>query len=441
MAGSSRARRAGSVTGLLTAAVATFALVAADAQGFSTASSGLAASTSSTAGKHGGMGEHTTLSPGEFRLTMERLLGQHAVLAVWLMRAPADVAAGTEDAGFDAARAELQRDTREIAQAVAAMHGKKAGARFAALWRARASALEAYGTARAAGDEAGVAAAQQELAQTSDRYGSLVAALAGSGDASAGQAAAGLQSRTAPLLAATDAYAAGQYPDAFTRARAAYSALFRQGLAFVTEAAPSRARGSTAGFAGQATDLRSALGELFGEHAALAFDASRAVVSASPAAPATADALNVNTAAVVEAVRAALGPEAATAVSQVWAAHIDALMQFAVAVAGDDDAAQARARAALDQFPARLGAVLAGVAGGGLAARRLVASLRKHDQLLLQQVTAFAAEDYTSSAQLAYRGYDHMFSLARMLADALEGRATAAAPRRGAHTGAGGMSR
>jgi hypothetical protein len=357
------------------------------------------------------------------------------------MRAPADVAAGTEDTGFaDAARAELERDTREIAQEVAAMYGKRAGARFATLWRARTVALEAYGTARAAADEAGAAAARQELARSADQYGSLVAGLARSGNVAARQAAADLQGRTRALLAATDAYAAGQYPDAFTQARAAYSALFRQGLAFVTEATPS-ARGSTVGFAGQATDLRSALGELFGEHAALAFDVSRAVVAESPAAPASADALNVNTAAVVEAVRAALGPEAATAVSPVWAAHIDALMQFAVAVADNDDAAQARARAALDQFPARLGAVLAGVAGSGAAARRLVASLRKHDQLLLQQVTAFAAEDYTSSAQLAYQGYDHMFSLARMLADALEGRATAAAPRRGAHTGAGGMSR
>ena len=123
-----------------------------------------------------------------------------------------------------------------------------------------------------------------------------------------------------------------------------------------------------------------------------------------------------------------------------WAAHIAALMQFAVAVAGDDDAAQSRARAALDQFPARLGAVLARVAGGP-AGRALVTSLQMHDQQLLQQVTAFAAGDYESSAQLASHGYDHMFGVARVLADALESMATAAAPRRGARTGAGGMAR
>jgi hypothetical protein len=140
------------------------------------------------------------------------------------------------------------------------------------------------------------------------------------------------------------------------------------------------------------------------------------------------------------AVQAALGPKAAAAVSQVWAAHIDALMQFAVAVAGDDDTAQGQARAALDQLPARLGLVLAGVTSGA-AARRLLASLQMHDERLLQQVTAFAAADYERSAQLAYRGFDQMFGVAAMLADALESRAAAAAPRRGARTGAGGMAR
>ena len=58
------------------------------------------------------------------------------------------------------------------------------------------------------------------------------------GRSSARQAAADLQARTRPLLAATDAYAAGQYPAASTRARAAYAALFRQGLAFIVETTP-----------------------------------------------------------------------------------------------------------------------------------------------------------------------------------------------------------
>jgi hypothetical protein len=432
----SRARQSFRVIASLIAVAATVALAAVAAPGFSTAASGPTAgrSSASPAAHHHDGAPMGKPSPAEFRLMMERLFGQHAVLAAWLMRAPAEEAAGgAESTGFtDAARAELQRNTRELTQAVAAMHGKAAGAKFATLWRARTKALEGYGVARASADQVGATVAEQELARTANRYGVLVVGLGGDGTA----AMTDLQTRTKPLLAATDAYAAGQYPQAFSQARDAYAQMYRQGLAFAAE---TTANGSTAGIASQATDLRSALGELFGEHAALAFDASRTVVAQSPAGPAAADALNANTADVVEAVRAALGPQTATAVSQVWAAHIDALMQFAVAVASGDDAAQSRARGALDQFPARLGTVLAGVAGD--AAPTLVTSLQQHDEQLLQQVTAFAAEDYPRSAALAYHGYDHMFGVARMLAGALEARSMAAAPRRGAHTGDGGMSR
>jgi len=123
-------------------------------QGFSTASGGLANVTSDSASGHrlgGRPGQ--ALSPREFRLTTERLLGHHAVLAAWLMRAPADVASGSDAEGFaDAGRAELRRNTRELVDAVASVHGAKAGAQFAALWQARLAALEAYGTGRAAAD-------------------------------------------------------------------------------------------------------------------------------------------------------------------------------------------------------------------------------------------------------------------------------------------------
>jgi hypothetical protein len=427
---------------LMAAAASVAVVVVALTPGFSTASSGSTTSLTSdtTTGHRMGGQPGQALSPREFRLTMERLFGQHAVFSVQLIQAPADIAAGSGNNEFAAAaRDALQRNTRELGQAVAAMHGRRAGAQFAALWRRRVAALEEYGTARAVGNAAAATAAQQDMTRTASEYGQLVARLAGAGESSARQAAADLQARTRPLLEATDAHAAGQYPAASTRARAAYAALFRQGLAFTVETTPGHARRLTAESTSQATDLRSALGELFGEHAALAFDTSRAVVSDSPAAPASADALNANTAAIVEAVRAALGPRAAP-FSQAWAAHINALMQFAVAVAGDDDEAQSRARAALDQFPARLGGVFARVAGGPVG-RTLEASLQMHDQQLLQQVTAFAAGDYESSVQLAFRGYDHMFGVARVLADALDGMAKAAAPRRGARTGAGGMAR
>jgi hypothetical protein len=205
-------------------------------------------------------------------------------------------------------------------------------------------------------------------------------------------------------------------------------------------AAVSRTGELPAGFDSPPARLRSALGRLLGEHVELAFDATRAVVSGSPAADAAAGALDQNTQDVVAAMRAALGPADGTTFSSIWADHIDALVRFAVAVADRDDTAQAKARAALDTFPRRLGEVLAGVSHGSVAAQTVVAALHEHDEQLLQQVTAYAARDYATSHDLAYAGYDHMFAIAETLAEALEGGTAATAPRGGAATGGGGTA-
>jgi hypothetical protein len=188
-------------------------------------------------------------------------------------------------------------------------------------------------------------------------------------------------------------------------------------------------------------NLRSGLGRLLGEHVELAFDATRAVVAGQPSAGAAAKALDENTQEILAAIQGAAGDQAASAFGKVWAAHIDALVQFAVAVADDDDAAQSAARAHLDSFPARLSSLLAPLSRGDVAATTVVDALRTHDQQLLQQVTAYSAEDFATSHDLAYAGYDHMFAIASTLADVLQGDAGARAPRGGADTGAGGAYR
>ena len=429
----------GALAGMAGAAV----IVIAVASGFPSSVGGPAASVSPpSASASGTSGHHDDAPPSSrsLRLTMERLLGHHAVLAAALMRAPAD-SGDDEDGLVDAVRGAMERNTHDLEHAIAAVHGKPAGAQFAAIWDRRVAALEAYSAARAAGSPDAMAAAHRALDRSTAAYGRFVARLAGADAAASDTAAADLAARTEHLLTSSDLYETREYSASFTSARAAYAAMFREGRALSMAAHPGNAGGFAAGFASQATDLRSELGRLFGEHAALAFDASRAVVSGSPSAEAAADALNANSAEIVSAVRAALGPRAALRVSTVWAAHVDALVRFAVAVADRDDVAQARARAALDRFPQKLGAVLPALAGGRVAAQTVAASLRTHDEQLLQQVVAYAAGDYATSARLSYDGYDHMFSVAGALATALEARAAGAAPRKGAHTGAGGMAR
>jgi len=374
-------------------------------------------------------------SPRAVRLLMEQLLGHHAILMVRLMRGPID----DEDKFVDAAQGALQRNTDELADAISSVYGADAGSEFAAVWTDHVESLVAYSRAVAAGDDGARDDAMADLDAYSARYGEFIAELT-DGELAADAVADGVATHIHHMLAATDDYADGDYEAAFAGERTAYAAMFGQGKALSGAAIRQSTGELPAGFDSPPADLRSALGRLLGEHVELAFDATRAVVAGSPAVEAAAGALDENTQEIITALQGALGPEEAATFSDIWAAHIDAVVQFAVGVADGDDAAQARARAQLDEFPQQLGTVLLALAGGRVAAETVIAALQEHDEHLMQQVTAFAAKDYATSHDLAYAGYAHMFAIADTLAIALEGHAMGSAPRGGAGTGGGGTS-
>ncbi len=60
--------------------------------------------------------------------------------------------------------------------------------------------------------------------------------------------------------------------------------------------------------------------------------------------------------------------------------------------------------------------------------------------MLLRHADAFAAKDYTTAHDMAYQTYDHMFELARQLADAFGATVAARLPLGGAQTGYGGLA-
>jgi hypothetical protein len=395
----------------------------------------LAAPSASTATNH----QHSAAdpaSPRQVRLLMEQLLGHHAILMVRLMRGPID----DQDRFVEAAGSALQRNTDELADAISSVYSDDAGADFAAIWTEHVEALSAYSRAVADRDNDARDKAMAELERYSDRYGEFIATLT-DGELSADTVSEGVAAHIHHMLVATDDYGKGDYAKAFSGERTAYAAMFGQGEALSGAAIKQSTGELPAAFDNPPAELRSALGRLLGEHVELAFDATRAIVAGSPSVEGAAGALNDNTEEIITALQGAIGRKAASRFSRIWAAHIDAVVKFAVAVADDDDAAQARARTALDEFPRQLGTVLPAISEGRVAARTVVAALKEHDEHLLQQITAFAAEDYETSHELAYAGYNHMFAIADTLAVALEGHAVGAAPRGGAATGGGGTFR
>lgn len=371
----------------------------------------------------------------QVRLLMEQLLGHHAVLMVRLMRGPVD----GERPFVDAADDSLGRNTDELVAAVGSVYGKPAGSSFRELWTEHVDALKSYGEALATNNQAARTDATKALDDYAAKYGRAVNSLTG-GRLPAGAVAAGVAEHIHHLIAAADAYAAEDYQEAFAMQRTAYSGMFSTGKALAGAIAEQPSGELPAAFDNPPAQLRSGLGLLLGEHSELAFDATRAVVAGYPSAEAAAGALNENTKDINTAMRSALGTETARVFSNIWGAHIDALVDFSVAVADGDVTAQSAARARLDRFPARLGKVLPALSGNTVTARTVMEAIHAHDQHLLQQVTSYAAKDYATSHEIAYAGYEHMHAIAATMADVLEGRVAGGAPRGGAATGDGGMA-
>lgn len=101
----------------------------------------------------------TTESPAaDLRVTVNRLLGEHAVLAMNAMQSGHD---GADD--FDQAAAAVFANSDDLAGAVGSVYGDDAGAAFLELWNSHINMFVDYTVATAGDDEAGRQAALNDL--------------------------------------------------------------------------------------------------------------------------------------------------------------------------------------------------------------------------------------------------------------------------------------
>jgi hypothetical protein len=148
-----------------------------------------------------------------------------------------------------------------------------------------------------------------------------------------------------------------------------------------------------------ASDLRVRLDNLFGEHAALAMNATNAGVTGSksfPAAKAAGTFLNGK---------------------YMWRAHIKFFVDYTVAKAKKDVAAQKKAVADLKQYTVTFGDFLAGATGlSKLAVRN---DLLGHVLELKGQLDAYASGNYSKAASQYHAAYNHMFMTGDLVAAAI----------------------
>ena len=239
------------------------------------------------------------------------------------------------------------------------------------------------------------------------------------------------------LLRQADEYAARDYGRAADDYRTAYSHAFGIGQTLAATLLPPD---EAAKLDQPSWRLRSELDRLLGEHIALAVAALRAGATESPDFPAAATSLDQNTDQLTAAMGALFGPAAGQQFMQLWADHIDALVGYTSAVAGNDGAGRQAALDKLRGFEGKLAAFLDTATGSRIPSAELASAFLHHDQMLTEQVDAMANKDYAKAHELAYNAYQDMFGLAKQLSVAFGDTVAAQLPQGGAETGAGGTA-
>ena len=374
----------------------------------------------------------TAESPADGALRLEALLGQHMIRIGDLMRGRLR----KDDDFAQAASVALGQNSDELAGLFGTLAGAEAAGRFQGLWNDHVTALVNYSRGLATNDAAVRDDARARLDSVNGEIADLVAT-ASQGRLDPAAAVAALTTHEHHLTEQADAYAAGDYARANAIYREGYRHAFQLGGVLAHALVPPDQAGELDTPAWQ---LRSEMTRLLGEHVGLALATLRAGATNAPDFPAMVDSLNGNTTDVTAAVSSLFGEPAASQFMTLWADHLDLLGTYAADVGADNPSRRQAVQDELHDWQQRFAAFIDTATGSRVPAPDLAAALLGLDDLLLQQVDAFAARDFPRAQQLADQTYPQVYGLARNMADAFGATLAARMPQGGARTGAGGMA-
>jgi hypothetical protein len=164
------------------------------------------------------------LTAGDLRVTLDNLLGEHAVLAM-----NATNLGVTGSKAFPAAAKTLDQNSVALSKAIGSIYGAKAGNIFLNgkyMWRDHIKFFVNYTVATAKKDKAGQAKAVADLKTYTVKFGDFLAGATGLPKAAVRN---DLLGHVLELKGQLDAYAAGQYPKAASMYHAAYNHMFMTG--------------------------------------------------------------------------------------------------------------------------------------------------------------------------------------------------------------------
>ncbi len=363
---------------------------------------------------------------------LQSLVAQHSVLVADMMRARILKAPDVTQA----ADAALGQNTQALASLVDNLFGTAAGRQFTTVWGGHIRYFYAYADALGTKDEAARKAARHDLEKAEVALGDFFAG-ASAGRLPRPAARAAVTTHIDHLLDQADAFAAHRYAPAGEDYVMAYEHGFAMGGALAGTLLPK----SIASQLQQPSwALRAGMTNLLGEHVALVVAAMRAATGNAADFAALGKGLNTNTTKLASAVSSLYGDSAAKSFQNLWADHVDALLAYTSGKVSGNGSTTAQAQARLRAFEPSLAAFLAGATKSKLGAQALAHAFNEHDQMLMGELDAYQAKDYTQAHTLSYQAYDQMFDLAAQLSNAIGATLGAKLPKGGSQTGGGGMA-
>ncbi|HWH13141.1 MAG TPA: hypothetical protein VNT51_00225 [Miltoncostaeaceae bacterium] len=359
---------------------------------------------------HGDMAAAPT-NAADLRVTLDRLLGEHAFLATVAMQKGLD---GADD--FRPAAAALDRNSVELADAIGSVYGPEARQAFLVQWRQHIGFFVDYTVATAQKDAAGKRKALADLdAYTTGFAGFLAQANPNlERDGVAGL----LTDHVQQLRVGLDSYAAGNHQRAYAQAREAYGHMFMTGDGLAAAIAQQYPDRFAAPDSAEATELRVTLNRLLGEHALLATLAMQKGLDGADDFDAVAAALDRNSVELADAIGSVYGPEARQAFLAQWRQHIGFFVDYTVATAKKDEAGKREALTGLEGYTQGFSQFLAS-ANPNLDAEELQSGLAMHVEQLRTAIDHYDAGRHAAAYTAIREAHTHMFGTGDALAGAI----------------------
>ena len=351
------------------------------------------------------------LTADELRATLNNLFQEHVYLAGFAT----GQALGGNDAGFDAAAAQLtEGNTGDLADLIGAVYGDDVREQFFGFWNSHIDMFVDYTLATAEGDEAGQDDAVNRLLDYAAELADTLEEITGL-PADASQP--GIEMHITTLKDAVDAQAAGDASAAYTNLREA--ALHMDGLAEPL----AQAIADQQGLEGDATDelagVRSQLNGLLQEHVFLAAAFTGEALTEGDPEAAQAALIEGNTEDLADLVAGVYGDSVSREdFVQFWNSHILMFADYTEGVATGDEAQQQGAVEDLVAYAADLAEQFDALTGGELPADASTPLIEEHITSLAPAVDAQGEGDFDTAFEELRNAAGHMSHIADPLFEA-----------------------